>query len=152
MIKRITSLLTLKDTFIFNGSIEGIHEKMRNHKSAKLEIEWIHSMGFKFMERSFLSSLRIANPSSNSEICGYASLTRLEEYKTEITVETKPRYRVIIPWGIVIILLIVGIVTQKWAFHSFLTFMMSILFTWSLFGTRIKEKQLLNSLRKHLQS
>ena len=59
--KGVLSNITLKDEFLFDGTIELLGEKLRFQNNKKFRVEWIDHQSFKFLSNFSLGTLMVNN-------------------------------------------------------------------------------------------
>ena len=147
---KFLSLLVLRDSFIFNGTIKELNEKLYLDNGRRFRIEWTGYNSFKFFAKLSLGTLIVSGmPSAAEGIKGFAELKEVENNTTQIHLKTKVRIELYFFLSIFIVFYIIGLASEG-KIPDWFPLILPCGLLWFWFVYRIQENILFASLKNYL--
>lgn len=148
----ILSPILLKDHFIFNGTINELHEKIRFDNNKKFRTEWSDYNKFKFVANWSIGTLIVRGwPNAVEGIKGFAELKEIGENKTRVELTTKVRVELYFFLVIFTFIIIIGLATES-EVPKWLPLIVPVGLLWFWFVYRLQEKALFAKLKNYLMN
>ncbi len=150
--KEIFSWITLRDEFVFEGSLEALNEKLRFQNNKKFRVEWTNAHQFKFLAKFSFGTMAVFGfPNIVDGIKGYASLAEKTESKVEVKLKTKVRIELIVSGVLFLLLTLFGYIKKEvFLLNNHYIFLVALIWFWFVY--RVQEQLLFNKLKKYLQT